>query len=80
MTVRTGSGLIGKGMAFGQLPGASKGDLMAPSKVLIQKLPQMSLIPHQQEPGTSPEVGMSSQITLLAIESKLKPSPKKGIK
>lgn len=42
---------------------ASTGDLMDPSKVLILKLPQTSLIPHQQEEGTSPDVGMSSQIT-----------------
>lgn len=65
-------------MAFVQIPWASTGDLMAPSKVLIQKLPQMSLIPHQREPGTSPDVCTSSQTTLQATESKLKPSPKKG--
>lgn len=67
-------------MAFGQLPWASAGDLMDLIKVLIQKLPQTSLIPHEQELGTSPDVGMSSQRTLYAIESKLKPLPKQRSK
>lgn len=73
--VGTGLGLVGRWMALGQLPYASRGDLMDSSKVLNQQLPQTPLIPQQQEQGTGPHVDISSQGTL---QSKLKTSPRKG--
>lgn len=73
--VGTGLGLVGRWMALGQFPCASRGDLMDSSKVLIQQLPQTSFISQQQEQGTGLRVDISSQGTW---QSKLKTSPRKG--
>lgn len=76
--VGTGLGLVGRWMALGQFPSPFRGYLMDSSKVLIQQLPQTSLTPQQQEQGTRPDVDISFQGTLQAIQSKLKTSPRKG--